>query len=258
MPESTIAGIILAAGRGSRMKDLTREHPKCLTRLAGRSLLDWQIDALEKAGAGRLLVVRGYKKECLQGPFETVDNDNWQNTNMLSSLLCAGAFARDFFARGGRKILISYSDIVYRPEHARKLASAGGHIAIAYDTQWEVLWRLRFEDPLADAETFLEKKGRLVEIGGKSADIADICGQYMGLLALDRKGWAILEESCAALGEKSARLDMTAFLRLLLARKIEIGAVPVAGGWCETDSGEDLAKYEQALARGAWTHDWRN
>ena len=46
-------GIILAAGRGSRMGVLTDERPKCLTVLAGRTLLEWQIEAMRKAGIVR-------------------------------------------------------------------------------------------------------------------------------------------------------------------------------------------------------------
>ena len=34
------AGIILAAGRGSRMRNLTEERPKCMVELAGKPLLD--------------------------------------------------------------------------------------------------------------------------------------------------------------------------------------------------------------------------
>ena len=40
------AGVILAAGRGSRMKALTEAHPKCLVELAGKPLLRWQLAAL--------------------------------------------------------------------------------------------------------------------------------------------------------------------------------------------------------------------
>ena len=39
--------IILAAGRGSRMKNLTDEKPKCLIELHGKALLDWQIQAIK-------------------------------------------------------------------------------------------------------------------------------------------------------------------------------------------------------------------
>ena len=42
--------IILAAGRGSRMKKLTEDKPKCLIKLNGESLLDSQLRVLSNAG----------------------------------------------------------------------------------------------------------------------------------------------------------------------------------------------------------------
>ncbi len=200
MPENDIAGIILAAGRGSRMKELTAEKPKCLLELAGKPLLHWQLAAMRRAGIEKILVVRGYAAHCLQGEFETVENPRWENTNMLSSLLCAKDFASDFFANGGRRLLISYSDIV---------------------------------------------------------DISRIQGQYIGLLSLDAAGWQILVESANELGAKVDKTDMTAFLRFMLSRQIPVGVVPVEGGWCECDNAEDIRNYENALASGCWSHDWR-
>ena len=45
--------IILSAGKGSRLLPLTAERPKCLIDLNGRSLLEWQLDALQGAGIAR-------------------------------------------------------------------------------------------------------------------------------------------------------------------------------------------------------------
>ena len=52
--------IILAAGRGTRMKELTEEKPKCLVELDGQSLLEKQLGALRQAGIEeiRLVLVR--------------------------------------------------------------------------------------------------------------------------------------------------------------------------------------------------------
>lgn len=257
METDQAAGIILAAGRGSRMKELTADRPKCLLNLAGRPLLHWQLEAMSKAGIDRKLIVRGYAAHCLAGDFETTDNPNWANTNMLSSLLCADAFAQRFFNTGGKKLLISYSDIVWHPDHAKKLLETSAHIGIAYDRLWEKLWRLRFSDPLSDAETFIEENGRLREIGAKTADLAKIQGQYMGLLTFDKTGWQILLDCAAELGEKTAKTDMTAFLRHLLDQGEIIGTVPVDGAWCEADSESDINNYEAALKNGSWSHDWR-
>lgn len=252
-----IAGIILAAGRGSRMRHLTENRPKCLLELAGKPLLEWQTQAMRAAGVKDLLVIRGYKAEKITGDFQTTENVRWAETNMFSTLLCAEKFAMDFFANGGDKILVAYSDIVWRPEHAKKLLACGEHIAMAYDLRWEELWRLRFDDPLSDAETFEQENGLLREIGGKTDDITRIHGQYMGLLAFDRQGFQAALDCGRDLGAAADKTDMTTFLRYLLARNIPVGVAPVEGGWCEADSAEDIEKYEKALALGNWGHDWR-
>ncbi|MBD5558626.1 MAG: phosphocholine cytidylyltransferase family protein [Desulfovibrio sp.] len=258
MNDTATAAVILAAGRGSRMLGLTAERPKCLVELAGRPLLHWQLGALRAAGIGRILVVRGYAAQCLEGDFATVENPRWAETNMVSSLLCAGGFAHKFFASGGERLVVSYSDIVYHPEHVCRLLAASGDIAITYDTEWEALWLLRFEDVLSDAETFRQEDGLLREIGGRPTSLAQIHGQYMGLLCFSKAGWETLEAVCAGLGPQAVdKLDMTSLLRLLLAQGAEIEAVPVAGRWCEADSGTDLKNYEAALASGHWSHDWR-
>lgn len=251
------AAVILAAGRGSRMNELTAQRPKCLLELAGKTLLEWQQKALHEAGVGQILVVRGYLADRVTGEFATVENENWQNSNMLSSLLCAGPFAREAFARGVDRIIVSYSDIVYCADHVRRLLANPEHIAICYDEKWAALWHLRFVNVLDDAETFRQRNGLLLEIGGKTDNMARIGGQYMGLLNFDSQGWNILEQTCAQLGETTAKTDMTAFLRHLLAAGVSIGVTPVQGKWCEADNGEDLAKYEQAIT-GAWSHDWRD
>src|SRR5262245_57347642 len=121
---TNLVGVILAAGRGSRMKQATAERPKCLTPLAGSALIDWQVGALQRAGLARVLVVRGYRGELLTGPFETVDNPRWAETNMVASLLCALPRTQ------GDTCIVSYSDIVYRPDHVRRLIAAEGDIAI--------------------------------------------------------------------------------------------------------------------------------
>ena len=130
-------------------------------------------------------------------------------------------------------------------------------IGITYDTQWKSLWEQRFSDPLADAETFREKDGRLLEIGKKTQRIEEIQGQYMGLITLHTAGWKAIEQVCADLGEATAKTDMTALIQLLLEKGILVAAVPVDGKWCEVDSQKDLALYERMLRNHGWSHDWQ-
>lgn len=48
--------LILAAGRGERMRPLTSDMPKPLLRVAGKPLIDWHIEALARAGITELVV----------------------------------------------------------------------------------------------------------------------------------------------------------------------------------------------------------
>ena len=100
--------IILAAGRGSRMKKLTDEGPKCLVKLRGKTLLDWQLEALKNAGISQIAIVTGYKRQLLANRgLEEFYNDRWAETNMVSSLACANAWLME------GPCIVSYSDIFY-------------------------------------------------------------------------------------------------------------------------------------------------
>lgn len=247
--------VILAAGRGSRMGSLTGERPKCLTPLAGKPLLEWQLAALRAGGAQDVAVVRGYLPQMLPGDgYATFDNPRWAATNMVRSLECAGSWLES------APCLISYSDIVYHPEAVRRLAEAPGPIALTYDTRWLELWSDRFSDPLSDAETFrLRPDGTLAEIGNRARSLDEIQGQYMGLLKMTPEGWTQVSATLGRFSDPERdRLDMTSLLRALIHDGTVIHAVPVNGRWCEVDSESDLLLYERHLASGRpWSHDWR-
>lgn len=251
-------GLILAAGRGSRMGDLTEDNPKCLTPLAGQSLLSWQIGALKAAGVAEVAAIGGYRKEVLEDHISLAAvNTRWSETNMVRSLMCADHILST------RSTLISYSDIVYHPDAVRVLAECTAPVALTYDAQWLNLWSLRFKAPLDDAETFKELNGWLQEIGGKTDTVDDIQGQYMGLLKFTPEGWGEIKSVLTDLDEESIdKLDMTGLIHLCLAAGRSIGTVQVQGRWCEVDSWEDLTAYQKRLASvektgTKWSHDWR-
>jgi len=52
----TIPALILAAGRGQRMRPLTDSTPKPLLQVRGRALIDWQVQALADGGFTRLVI----------------------------------------------------------------------------------------------------------------------------------------------------------------------------------------------------------
>jgi choline kinase len=249
--------IILAAGRGTRMKALTSGRPKCLTPLLGLTLLDWQLAAAKAAGIDRPRLIGGYAREKLPAALLAYVNPRWAETNMVATLFQASELL------SARPCLVAYSDIVYRPEHLTALWDTAGACAVLYDLAWESLWRLRNEDFLADAESFSSSRGRLLTISEKGVPLSEIEGQYMGLLKFTPAAWTGIDAVYRALPpERRDKIDMTSFLRLLLAEGLVIEAKPVSGGWVEVDTETDLEVYEAAIARAesegrTWLHDWR-
>jgi choline kinase len=239
-----VNALILAAGRGSRLGALTDDCPKCLVRLGGRTLLEWQVEALRGAGVSRIAAVRGYQANKITAPdLLTFDNPRWAEANMVVSLRCAA----DWLA--AEPCIVSYGDIVYPASTVITLAQSLSDLAIAYDVNWRSLWEARFDDPLTDAETFtLDAHGCLESIGLRPATLSEVQGQYIGLIKFTPAGWARVNRHLASQPPETVdRLDMTSLLRRLLADGMSIDAVPISDRWFEVDTARDLELYESTL-----------
>jgi choline kinase len=242
--DNIMRGIILAAGRGSRMGSLTECTPKYLIQFVGKSLLQWQLEALRGAGISEIAIVRGFMSHMLNEPgIEYFENHRWAETNMVMSLICA----KEWLKKG--ECVVSYADIIYPAETILKLMKKAGDIVITYDSQWLRLWKARFEDPLTDAETFMiDKKGILTDIGRKPKTIKEIHGQYMGLLKFTPEGWNRIEIFLSKMTiEKKNGLDMTSLFRGLLNLNVgtTIKTVSINNWWLEIDSENDLKIYNR-------------
>lgn len=233
--------IILAAGRGSRMKNLTDECPKCLVELRGKSLLDWQLKALREAGITEIAIVTGYKRELLiDRELVEFHNPRWAETNMVSSLACAAEWLET------DPCVVSYSDIFYDASAVSALMNCPAKLAVTYDANWRTLWEKRFGDPLLDAETFrIKADGSLAEIGNKPKTVEEVEGQYMGLLRFTPEGWSEVVRIRSTLpAEQCDRMHMTGTLQKVIeAGRVPIAAVPYRDEWGEVDSADDLAAY---------------
>jgi L-glutamine-phosphate cytidylyltransferase len=238
-----LRAIILAAGRGSRMGEMTDNRPKCLVELQGKPLLEWQLSALHAAGIEKIAIVTGYKRKLLAGydVFEFY-NSRWAETNMVSSLACAGAWLED------SPCIVTYSDIFYGHEAISLLMNSSFHISITYDPGWLSLWKNRFDDPLLDAETFrINSDSSLAEIGCKPSSINEIQGQYMGLLRFSPTGWAEVTRIRAELiPTERDKIDMTGVLQKIIKKgNLLVNAIPYDGDWGEVDSIHDLSIYNE-------------
>src|SRR5258708_39056303 len=102
--------IVIGAGRGRRLGAETDDLPKALVPIMGRPMLEWILEALTAAGFARkeVVFICGYRAEVVRArypEFTYVDNHDWEQNNILASLLCA----REELSGG---FLSTYADIV--------------------------------------------------------------------------------------------------------------------------------------------------
>ena len=236
-------GIILAAGRGSRMGSLTQKLPKCRTVFNGKELIQWQLGALRDAGIEEIAIVRGYLKETFTLDLTYFDNSRWNDTNMVRSLIAAEEWLTN------RSCIISYSDIVYSSDAVTRLINADGDIVISYDPNWEQLWKMRFTNPLSDAETFKTTNDNvLLDIGRRANSINEIKGQYMGLFKFTQNGWSQIIKGLSDVSDNELdKMDMTTMLNRLINKGTIINTCPIDDDWFEIDTENDLNVYHELL-----------
>ena len=246
--------LILAAGQGTRLRPHTDHKPKCMVELLGKPMLHRQLEVLESAGIKDLVLIGGYKADKLNAPqTKIVLNPRFAETNMVSTLFCAESEMTD-----GEDLIISYGDIVYEPKVLQSLLATDAPIVIAVDNNWLDLWQSRMEDPLSDAETLkLDANGNITELGKKPTSLAEIQGQYMGLIKIRgdfiktfKSFYHQLDKTQIYDGKDFDNMYMTSFLQLMIDAGHQAKAAFTENGWVEVDSVEDLAHYEKMHEQG--------
>lgn len=246
--------IILAAGFGQRLMPLTQDVPKCMVCYKDKRIIDYALNAMFEAGIEEVCIVGGYKFDVLQKYIESKSltnirfykNENYANTNMVTTLFCAKEFLLECVEKR-QDLLVSYADIVYFSDIVKKLMICDYDLGIVVDKAWRKLWSLRFEDPLSDAETLRLCGEKIIELGKKPKDYSEIEGQYIGLFRISHSFLAKVIE-CYENLDRNAEYDtkdfnnmyMTSFLQLLIDTYHNAYMVETFGNWCEIDFKSDL------------------
>lgn len=256
-------GIVIAAGLGVRMSDMTDDRPKCLLPVAGRTLLDFTIDRMHDAGCEEIVVVAGYKAEMIDRPgIIKVLNQDYENNSILHSLM----YAADYLEG---PVIATYSDIYVEPEIYRQLMATQGDIIIAVDRDWEFTYRGRDDNPISAGELVLfSEDGSVIDIGRDIDPMAtpDLdAGEFTGLWRMTTRGTEQFREAFEGVDHRLARdapfqrskewclAYISDLLLELLQQGGEITGSLFSRGWIEIDTRQD---YERLIHDAANHHLW--
>lgn len=238
--------IIIAAGMGSRLEHYTDERPKCMVEIGGRSILSYQLEALEKNGIDDIHIVRGYLSDRLVVEGATYwENPDFRQNNILLSLFCA----RDAIEG---PVVTTYSDIVYRPSVVKRLLESSDDIALVVDRRWYEAYEGRTDHPPEQAELTVVEGSRVTQVGKHVSPQDEPLGEFIGLAKFSARGARWLKEvfddvrsrlqddepfQAAAMFRKAYLTDL---IEELIDRGHPVGFVPIDGDWREIDTVEDL------------------
>lgn len=173
--------VILSAGQGRRLLPLTADRPKCLIDLHGKTLLQWQLDALLAAGVGPITVVTGYASEAVEAVIaahyagqavQVQFNPFFQVADNLGSCWIARA------AFAGELLLLN-GDTVFEPAIVQRLlAAAPAPIRLTIDR------KANYDD---DDMKVIVEGARLLRIG-KHLPVDAVDAESIGLLRFGADG----------------------------------------------------------------------
>ena len=229
-----VTAVLLAAGRGERLRPLTDHVPKTLVAPGGTSFLVRWLDHLRRASVDRVVVVGGYRADQV---FEAararaaglelvcVRSEAWASTNNVVSLLAAAPYVQG-------QVWVIEGDLL-----------VDGAVVALLD-QPDVLLVDAF-DPSRMSGTTLsaDEEGRVAEMWVGARPEGGLGWKTLNLSSLGSATWAQVVEELGALvaaGEVDAYYE-EAFARLLRRGAVSLHALPVAGRrWAEVDTPEDL------------------
>jgi choline kinase len=245
--------IIIGAGRGRRLMPTTADTPKCFAEIGGQRILDWTLQAFAANGLKDICFIGGYQIDKVREAYPQFifrHNRDWENNNILASLMCAEDQMDEPF-------ICCYSDILFTADVVRRLLDSPADLALVVDTQWRDRYVHRTNHPEDDAEKVTIRDGVITRVH-REITPAEAAGEYTGVAKFSRAGAHLLREHyhrCqrryAGQPFREAAVFEKAYLIQLFQEMIEAGVrfspVDTPGGYMEIDTQQDFD-----LARLFW------
>jgi choline kinase len=224
----------------------TADAPKCFAEVSGKRLIDWAVEAFSANGIDDICFIGGYHIDVVKQAYPQFTfrhNPDWEHNNILASLFYAADVMDEPF-------VCCYSDVLFTPEIAGRLANSPDDMVLGVDTSWLERYQHRTEHPPDDAEKVIVSNGQVTRVDRKISE-QDAYGEYIGVAKFSAAGAARLRDYYIRRREeftgrpwRDAALFEKAYKILLFQDMIEQGErfahVDTAGGYIEVDTQQDF------------------
>src|SRR6267143_2085219 len=223
----TDRAVVLAAGRGTRMRELTNDVPKPMIEVCGKPVLQHIVEGLRDAGVRRFVIIVGYHAQTVQDGTGRVVN-----------------LARDF--AGGSPFVLSYGDILISPVNYKRIVDLPNDVEA-------VITVTRGEDVSKGGAVFVNEQMELVDLREKpkpgEAQRWSELSQHA--IPFYNAGLYAFRPSIFEFTEKlkpspRGEYELTDAIRDLAHSGKKVKALELTGEWADVRDPEILAKLNQS------------
>ena len=241
--------VVLAAGRGTRMRELTAEVPKPMIEVRGKPVLQHIIEGLGDAGIREFLIVVGYHADAVRNFFG--DGSRYSISIQYATQTVQDGtgrvvdLARDFV--GDSPFILSYGDILVDPANYQRVAD------LAEDVE-AIVTVTRGEDVSKGGAVFVNDRMELVDIREKAqpgeaqrwSELSQHAVPFYnaGLYAFRP---SIFEFTAKLKPSPRGEYELTDAIRDLAQSGKKVQALELTGEWADVRDPEILAKLNQSL-----------
>src|SRR3989344_1886683 len=121
--------IILAAGRGTRLKELTNNRNKCTLEIGGKPIIKRIVENLKSSNIHNINIITGHFADSIKNIIKDnahyMHNPLYEKSGILVSLLCGKEICYN------KELLVSTGDIIFHPKILPELIATKGEVVIA-------------------------------------------------------------------------------------------------------------------------------
>lgn len=229
--------VILAAGVGKRLWEVTQHRPKCLIEIGGRSLLHRYLESLAAVGIRRAEIVVGYKQDMIRAAVEQ-DSCGVDVTFLVNEQFHRGSISSLWVARTALDddTIVMDADVLFHPDILQRLVSSSFENALLMD---EAVKQTGEECMVVVAG------GRVVALTKNMPEQYDYAGEGVGFLRVRHVDTPRVISSLQGYVERGLwNMEYEDALRQYF-EEVRVGYERIGGlPWTEIDFIEDIKKAE--------------
>jgi dTDP-glucose pyrophosphorylase len=227
--------VLLAAGRGTRMRDLTEALPKPMLEVRGKPVLQHIVEGLRDAGLTNLLIVVGWRAEVVKNYFGDGSklgvHLEYQTQTVQDGTGKVVELAHTF--AGDDPFLLGYGDILAAPENYQRLRAALAEAEAVVTVK-------RSDDVSHGGAVFVNEKFELTDLREKPKPGEPTSPWYNAGIYAFRP--SIFDYIAKLRPSPRGEYELTDAVRELALAGKKVQALEIAGDWADVRDPDILAQ----------------